>query len=134
MTLKRSLVPILTLVLIANLSCVQRREERNAQQQDVAVPARVVETIARKITEYAELPGRSAAAESVEVRAQVSGYLESFIAPFSRSVRATSTRNAPISIVSKRNSSVSKVSLKKARPPCNSSNSRRRGATNAPRS
>ena len=77
MTLKRSLVPILTLVLIANLSCVQRREERNAQQQDVAVPARVVETIARKITEYAELPGRSAAAESVEVRAQVSGYLES---------------------------------------------------------
>ena len=47
------------------------------RKNDGPVPAHVVEAITRPVTEYAELTGRTEAVESVEVRAQVSGYLES---------------------------------------------------------
>ena len=75
----RSLAILVACAMFTSLSCVQRQEERggNKTEKDQAVPAHVVEAVARPITEYAELPGRTAAAESVEVRAQVSGYLES---------------------------------------------------------
>ncbi|MDO5308304.1 MAG: efflux RND transporter periplasmic adaptor subunit [Planctomycetia bacterium] len=45
-------------------------------EADAALPAKVVPTISRRIIDYVELTGRTAAVESVDVRAQVSGYLE----------------------------------------------------------
>lgn len=66
------------LILSVFSGCIAKTEpERMERKNDGPVPAHVVEAITRPVTEYAELTGRTEAVESVEVRAQVSGYLES---------------------------------------------------------
>ena len=50
--------------------------ERGAQETEEAIPAHVMASTTRKIVDYNELTGRTAAVESVDVLAQVTGYLE----------------------------------------------------------
>ena len=67
----------LLLILLTPGCDLAKREAPEEKKADEAVPAHVVETISRNVVEYAELTGRAAPVESVEIRAQVSGYLES---------------------------------------------------------
>ncbi len=66
---------LLTLLLLI-VGCAPVDEKVDEKKADEPVPARVVSTISRSIVDYVELTGRTAAVESVEVRAQVSGYLD----------------------------------------------------------
>lgn len=69
---------LLTSLLSATISCVPTDTEP-ADAPDAAkeaLPAHVITTTTRKIVDYEELTGRTAAVESVNVLAQVSGYLE----------------------------------------------------------
>lgn len=60
------------------LGCIPSPEQKDEKKKDGApIPVHVAPAITRSVVEYAELTGRTAAVESVEVRAQVSGYLES---------------------------------------------------------
>ncbi len=68
---------LLTLALAITGCGFVKQEVPEEKKAEEAIPARVVDAISRDVVEYAELTGRTAAAESVEVRAQVSGYLES---------------------------------------------------------
>lgn len=52
------------------------RDSRADDQKVEATPVRFVTATTRKIVDYDELTGRTAAVEEVDVRAQVSGYLE----------------------------------------------------------
>lgn len=66
------------LLLSGFLGCVRTEDPDNGKKKDDGpVPAHVVPVVPRSVIEYAELTGRTAAVESVEIRAQVSGYLES---------------------------------------------------------
>ena len=51
--------------------------ERGEQKKEEAIPAHVMAATSRQIVDCDELTGRTAAVESVDVLAQVSGYLES---------------------------------------------------------
>ena len=76
--------PLLLLFLITlvayGTSCdklAPKHEETHAAAQEVeALPVRFVTATTRSIVDYDELTGRTAAVEEVDVRAQVSGYLE----------------------------------------------------------
>lgn len=76
--------PLLLLFLITlvayGTSCdklVPKHEETHADAQEVeALPVHFVTATTRAIVDYDELTGRTAAVEEVDVRAQVSGYLE----------------------------------------------------------
>ncbi len=68
-------------LVVVSTSCDKLRprheeDERDAQNAEEAIPAHVMATTTRKITDYDELTGRTAAVESVDVLAQVTGYLE----------------------------------------------------------
>ncbi len=67
------------LLSVCVLGCAVKNEDKAKEDRktDEIIPARVVKVIARDVVEYAELTGRTAAVETVDVRAQVSGYLES---------------------------------------------------------
>ena len=68
----------LSTVIFFLTSCGATKQDRaNEKKEDETVVAHVVDAISRPVVEYSELTGRTAAVESVEVRAQVSGYLES---------------------------------------------------------
>lgn len=68
----------LLLTLILAQGCAKPTEEpKEKSKNDEAVPAHVVSAISRNVVEYSELTGRTEAVESVEIRAQVSGYLNS---------------------------------------------------------
>lgn len=65
-------------ILPAGLSC-DKTETENAKPEaslEEALHARVMAATTRKIIDYQELTGRTAAVESVDLLAQVSGYLE----------------------------------------------------------
>ena len=72
-----SLFLILTATLVALGCAAQKERASDERKEDEAIPARVVAATTRPVVEYAELTGRTSAVESVDVRAQVSGYLES---------------------------------------------------------
>ena len=67
---------LLLILLLTTVGCAPVDEKVDEKKADEPVPARVVSTISRSIVDYVELTGRTAAVESVEVRAQVSGYLD----------------------------------------------------------
>ncbi len=73
-----ALLSALLIVAFAT-SCARtvNQSDQDKQEERKALPATVVPVTTRTIVDYAELTGRAAAVESVEVRAQVSGYLES---------------------------------------------------------
>lgn len=77
--MKRSTsICVLTLLLTIVVSgCAPKQDADDKKKEEGPVPAHVVPVVTRNVVEYAELTGRTAAVESVEVRAQVSGYLES---------------------------------------------------------
>ena len=68
---------LLSLVLLTSGCDLAKSDAPEEKKADEAIVAHVVDVISRPVVEYSELTGRAAAVESVEVRAQVSGYLES---------------------------------------------------------
>ena len=68
---------LLSLVLLTSGCDLAKSDAPEEKKADEAIVAHVVDVISRRVGEYSELTGRAAAVESVEVRAQVSGYLES---------------------------------------------------------
>ena len=79
---KPSIFLVLSLLsfVAASTSCdrLKPRHEENAREanEEEALPVHVMATTTRMIVDYDELTGRTAAVESVDVLAQVSGYLE----------------------------------------------------------
>ncbi|MGH1376089.1 MAG: efflux RND transporter periplasmic adaptor subunit [Alphaproteobacteria bacterium] len=72
-------IKILTLAAVAALSlsaCNDKQDNAMGHQMGGAVPVRVETTQARMITEWDEFTGRFQAAQRVEIRARVSGYLD----------------------------------------------------------
>ncbi len=70
---------ILTLAAIATLSlsaCNDKQDEAAGHQMGGPVPARVETVQARMVTDWDEFTGRFQAAQRVELRARVSGYLD----------------------------------------------------------
>lgn len=74
------LVLFLLSLVVSSTSCdrLKPRHEENAREtnEEEAIPAHVMEATTRRIVDYNELTGRTAAVESVDVLAQVTGYLE----------------------------------------------------------
>ena len=68
---------LLSLVLLTSGCDLAKSDAPEEMKAYEAIVAHVVDVISRRVGEYSELTGRAAAVESVEVRAQVSGYLES---------------------------------------------------------
>lgn len=69
----------LIIVVVASPSCdrLKPSHKENAKAtQEEALPVHVMAATTRKIVDYDELTGRTAAVESVDVLAQVTGYLE----------------------------------------------------------
>ena len=69
----------LALLAFGALSCARESIEKTAKQdarEEKAISARVAQATTRRIVDSVELPGRTEAVESVEVRAQVSGQLD----------------------------------------------------------
>ena len=73
-----NLFVVLALSFILAPGCAREPErELESRQEEESIPAHVVAAISRPVVEYQELTGRTAAVESVDVKAQASGYLES---------------------------------------------------------
>ena len=70
----------LIIVVVASPSCDRlkpgHKEDAKATQEEEALPVHVMAATTRKIVDYDELTGRTSAVESVDVLAQVTGYLE----------------------------------------------------------
>lgn len=79
MTRRFSTLVVCALLSVAATGCDRLIPEKKAEsigKSQEALKVSVVEPTTRSIVDYEELNGRTAAVESVDVRAQVSGYLE----------------------------------------------------------
>ena len=73
-----STLALCALLAVAASGCdlLKSKKNESADKPKEALKVSVVEPTTRTIVDYEELNGRTAAVESVDVRAQVSGYLK----------------------------------------------------------